>query len=187
MHLNREKKKDTSRMDYIPLTLAYRNDDDRAYGLAGMIFSLGNLDALDSIQEVSIDADGPMVTFTHPYYHCMSPTASARSVWEAMKRNFYLTASMVVANVMARSMVLDRANVPSTLLDDIYKEIKADGEDELSLEEDEISQLYDHILLQNRRLFGNPRLHEPLKHLSGILAIRRTMSASDIIEELQGL
>lgn len=174
-------------MDYTPLTLAYRNDDDRAYGLAGMIFSLGSLDALDAIQDVSIDSDGPMVTFTNTYYHCMAPTASARAVWDAMQRNFYLTASMVVANVMARAMVLDRTMVPSGVLDEIYDEIKTEGESSLDLEEDEVKHLYDNILLQNRRLFGNPRLHEPLRRMSGLLALRRSMTGADIIDELQEL
>lgn len=173
--------------DYTPLTLSYRNDDDRAYGLAGMIFTLGSLDALDSIQTVSIDNDGPMVTFTHPYYHCMAPTVSARAVWDMLNRNFYLTASMVVGNIMARAMVLDGDNVPSSLLNEIFDEIKAEGAESLSLEDDELNEIYGQILRQSRRLFGNPRLHEPLRRMSGLLSSRRHMSGIDIIEELQGL
>lgn len=173
--------------DYKKLTLAYRNENDRAFGLAGMVFTLGNLDALDSVQGVTIDTDGPMVTFTHPYYHCMAPTASARAVWDVMKRNFYITASMVVGNVMARAMVLDGTQVPDSLLDEIFDQVKAEGEDTLMLDDDEIESLYGQILQQSRRLFGNPRLHSPLRQLSGILAGKRTLTGLELIDELQEL
>ena len=51
------------------LTLHYSNEDDRAYGLAGMAISLAALDAIDRISSVSLDAEGPMVTFSHSYYY----------------------------------------------------------------------------------------------------------------------
>lgn len=37
------------------LTLEYSNEDDRAYGLAGMAISLAALDAIDRIAEVNLD------------------------------------------------------------------------------------------------------------------------------------
>ena len=50
------------------MTLTYLNEDDKAYGLAGMAISLAALDAIDRVAGVSLDSDGPMVTFSHQYY-----------------------------------------------------------------------------------------------------------------------
>ena len=60
--------------------LTYQNEDDRAYGLAGMAISLAALDALDNVVFVSLDSDGPMVHFTHSYYLCGSPVLSPKAV-----------------------------------------------------------------------------------------------------------
>ncbi len=43
------------------LTLKYQNEDDKAYGLAGMAIALAALDALDRVAGVSLDAHGPKV------------------------------------------------------------------------------------------------------------------------------
>ena len=44
----------------------YRNEDDKAYGLAGMMISAGALNALELIHSVSLDAEGPMVPLCRP-------------------------------------------------------------------------------------------------------------------------
>ena len=47
-----------------PFNLTYLNEDDRAYGLAGMAISLAAFDAIDRVASVSLDSEGPMVNFT---------------------------------------------------------------------------------------------------------------------------
>ena len=64
------------------LTLAYLNEDDRAYGLAGMMISLASLRAIDRVAEVSLDSEGPMVEFSHEYYFPGSPSISPKSTWD---------------------------------------------------------------------------------------------------------
>ena len=55
-------------MDTKTITLAYQNEDDRAYGLAGMTISLAALRAIDRVVRISLDSDGPMVEFSQEYY-----------------------------------------------------------------------------------------------------------------------
>ena len=55
------------------LTLKYQNEDDKAYGLAGMAIALAALDALDRVAGVSLDSDGPMVTFSNEFYFSALP------------------------------------------------------------------------------------------------------------------
>lgn len=174
-------------MDYKPLTLQYRNDDDKAYGLAGMIFSLNALGALDIVNEVSLDTDGPMVTFSADYYFFASPAISPKAVWQQTKRNWYLTSSMVVANVMARALVRDGEQIPSQILDDIRSQILREGADTLSLEEDEAGSLFDNLYRKNLQIFYNPRIQPVVRSLTRTLALRRSLSFSDLIDLLSTL
>ncbi len=87
------------------LTLKYQNEDDKAYGLAGMAIALAALDALDRVAGVSLDSDGPMVTFSNEFYFSGSPSVSPKSTWNALLHNYYITSAMVVSSVMSRSLV----------------------------------------------------------------------------------
>ena len=148
-------------------TLTYLNEDDRAYGLAGMAISLAALDAIDRVISVSLDAKGPMVKFTGGY--------------------FYITSAMVVSNVMARSMVRRETDVPAEVLDRIHAEMLADGADICSLEPDEVDSLYRKTTGGMRRIFANPRLQQPIAEFARTLSRRRTLSGSEIYDELRAL
>ena len=60
------------------LTLQYLNEDDRAYGLAGMALSAVALDASDLISSISLDSEDNMVLFSDGYYFIGSPSVSAQ-------------------------------------------------------------------------------------------------------------
>lgn len=169
------------------LTLTYLNEDDRAYGLAGMAISLAALDAVDRIAYVSLDADGPMVTFSHEYYFTGSPSISPKATWNNLLHNFYITSAMVVSNVMARSFVRLGEEVPDSLMKDIYGEIKAEGEDTCALEDDEVDSLYRKTTTGMRRIFANPRLHPAIEEFARTLSRRRTLSGTEIYDELRAL
>ncbi len=169
------------------MTLAYLNEDDKAYGLAGMAISLAALDAIDRVAAVSLDADGPMVTFSHQYYFSGSPSVSPKVTWDTLLHNFYITSAMVISNVMARSIVRLGQEVPADLLDTIHKEIAEEGRDTCSLEDDEIDTLYDKTRSYMGRIFRNPRLHPAIDDFARTLSRRRSLSGSEIIDELRAL
>lgn len=169
------------------MTLAYLNEDDKAYGLAGMAISLAALDAIDRVAAVSLDADGPMVTFSHQYYFSGSPSVSPKVTWDTLLHNFYITSAMVISNVMARSIVRLGQEVPADLLDTIHKEITEEGRDTCSLEDDEIDTLYDKTRSYMGRIFRNPRLHPAIDDFARTLSRRRSLSGSEIIDELRAL
>lgn len=169
------------------LTLTYSNEDDRAYGLAGMTISLAALDAIDRVVEVTIDGDGPMVTFSQEYYYSQSPVVSPKSVWENMMRNYHITSSMVLANVLSRSLVRLGEDVPKEIMDTLYREIEAEGEETCGLEEDEVKAFYNRILMQTRRIFSNPRLRPAIAELARTISRRRRLSGLEIRDELNYL
>lgn len=169
------------------MTLAYTNEDDKAYGLAGMAISLAALDAIDRVASVTLDTNGPMVTFSHQYYFSGSPSISPKTTWDNLLHNFYITSAMVISNVMARSMVRLREDVPTEILRRIHDEMIEEGRETCSLEEDEIDTLYDKTRTYMGRIFRNPRLYPAINDFAHLLARRRSLSGSEILDELRAL
>lgn len=169
------------------MTLAYLNEDDRAYGLAGMMISLASLDAIDRVAEISLDTDGPMVEFSHRYYFPGNPSISPKASWDNLVQNFHLTTSMVVANVLARSVVRLKEEAPADVMEKIFTEVEKEGRDTCSLEDDEIENLYNNALQRARRLFRNPRLHPAVDEFARVIARKRHLSGMEIVDELHVL
>lgn len=167
------------------LTLHYANEDDRAYGLAGMAISLASLDAIDRVVEFTLDSDGPMVIFSNDYYFTSAPAVSPKAVWENLMRNFHITASMVLSNVMARSLVRLNEEIPDDVLSEIYGRIADEGRETCGLEDDEIRTFYDKTYYSQRRIFANPRLRPAIDELSRIISRRRRLSGMELRDELE--
>lgn len=166
-------------------TLPYSNEDDRAFGLAGMAIGMASLDALDRLVSVSLDSEGPMVTFSHNYYFSGSPSISPKTVWENLVSNFQLTSAMVLSNVMARSIVRQRRAVPDDVLKAIRTEMEEEGREECALELDEIDDMFDRTVTYTRRLFSNPRLQPAVEQFARVLAMKRTLSGRELGDELR--
>ena len=166
------------------LSLSYQNEDDRAYGLAGMMVALANLDAIDRIATVTIDTDGPMVEFSHAYYFVGSPSISPKSTWDNLVANFHLTTSMVVGNILARSLVRLKTEAPEDVMQEIYTQVQEEGKDTCELEQDEIDRLYQHVMSGAMRIFRNPRVHPAIDELARILSIKRSLSGREVFDEL---
>ena len=169
------------------MTLTYQNEDDRAYGLAGMAVSLAALDALDRVVEVSLDAEGPMVSFSHEYYFTGSPSVSPKATWNSLVENFYITASMVVSNVMARSLVRMKRDVPGDVIEQVRRVIAEEGEDSCALEQGEVDALYRRSTTGMRRIFANPRVHPAIDEFARLISRRRVLSGTEIYDALRML
>ncbi len=166
------------------IRLEYANEDDRAYGLAGMAISLAALDAFDRIAEISLDGDDTMVEFSNEYYFSGSPSISPKSTWDNMVQNFHITASMVISNIMSRSMVRMHCDIPVEILGTVHDEILREGQESCGLEEDEVDALFNRALSYSRRIFANPRLHPAIEEFARVISRRRTLSGREIRDEL---
>lgn len=171
-------------MSHQHLTLHYSNEDDRAYGLAGMMIALANLRAIDRIAMVDLDAPGPMVEFSHAYYFAGSPSVSPKATWGNLVENFKLTTSMILSNVLARSLVRLKEDTPEDILNEIYSEVASEGKDTCALEEDEIMMVYNAALTRYQRIFRNPRLHPVIDEFAHIISRKRNLSGREVIDEL---
>ena len=166
------------------LSLEYINDDDKAYGLAGMTISIAALHPPDRLVSVSLDSEGPMMTFSHEYYFCGSPSLSPKAVWTNLVNNYNLTAAMALSNVMARSMIRLGSEVPADIMKALHERIVEEGRDTCGLEDYEIESLYNRANSYMRRIFNNRRLHPAVDELVRTLSVRRTMSAPELADTL---
>lgn len=165
-------------------SLSYLNEDDRAYGLAGMMVALANLDAIDRVATISIDTEGPMVEFSHEYYFSGSPSISPKSTWDNLVSNFHLTTSMIVGNILARTLVRLKEEAPQEIMKQVYSQVEEEGRDTCSLENDEIENLYNHALNRAMRIFRNPRVHPAIEEFARVLSLKRSLSGREVIDEL---
>lgn len=166
------------------MTLAYLNEDDRAYGLAGMAISLAAFDAMDRVAEITLDTDGPMVTFSNEYYFSGSPSISPKATWRNLISNFRITSAMAMANLLSRSIVRMKEGMPEDTLVLLHQAMVEEGRESCSLEEDEVDEMYRSTLAYSKRIFGNPRLHPAIDEFARILSRRRTLSGREITDEL---
>ncbi|MCH5218829.1 MAG: hypothetical protein J1F07_09845 [Muribaculaceae bacterium] len=167
--------------------LKYSGDEDRAFGLAGMAISMASLDALDRITEIFLDADGPMVNFANSYYFSWAPSVSPKVVWENLMTNFQLTTSLVMGNVMARSLVRLGREARADVLNEVRALVREEGREVCSLDEEEADALFDRVVDHSRRLFHNPRLHPAVSRLAAVIAAKRRLSVIELAEELEML
>jgi hypothetical protein len=87
--------------------LSYKNDKDKIYGATGMAVSL--VDGDEYLDGVNVDAEPhAIISLTDDYYFPGNPDVSARSAWNVILKHFNLAASMAIANVVCRSLLLDR-------------------------------------------------------------------------------
>lgn len=166
-------------------SLPYKNEDDRAYGLAGMMVALANLNAIDRVATVTIDTEGPMVEFSHAYYFSGSPSISPKATWDNLVENFHITTSMVVGNILARSLVRLKEEAPGEVMNEVYEQVEEEGKDTCSLETDEVERLYNHALNRALRFFRNPRVHPAIDEFARVISLRRSLSGREIYDELR--
>lgn len=149
-----------------------------------MMVALAHLDAIDIIANVCLDAEGPMVEFSHAYYFTGSPSISPKSTWDNLVSNFHITTSMVVGNILARSLVRLKTEAPQDILDLVYSKVEEEGKETCSLEGDEIERLFNQTLSRSMRLFRNPRLHPAIDEFARIISVKRSLSGREVLDEL---
>lgn len=125
------------------ITLKYRDEKDRAYGLGGMIVSLFMAENDHFIDSVSLDASKDKgISFTPDFYYAANQKLSAKTVWDEEYTEFQLMVAMVVANVMSRAMVRNNEEVNREMSDLLLKRLTEEGENCCALGDDEVRELY---------------------------------------------
>lgn len=167
--------------------LHYTGEDDRAYGLAGMAIAAAAIGALDRVAEVNLDAEGPMVEFSHEFYFTSSPSISPKVVWQRTVENFKITSMMVMANVMSRYYIRLSQPLSPDILSLLQDAMTEEGSLSCSLEADEVNHFFSSAMRDCHRIFSNPRLSPRVTEFAGTLGRRRHMTALEVADELRRL
>lgn len=168
----------------VATALKYKNEEDRAYGLAGMAIAAASLDSIERVDFVSLDSEGPMVTFSSEFYYPSSQAASPKFTWKRLLENYQLASTMAVSNVLSRRYVHERTQEVDDMLSPLRDVIALEGKEICALDADEVEQIFDSVLTFSRRIFGNRRLLPLIDEFAGIIARRRTLTGREIAEEL---
>jgi hypothetical protein len=168
--------------------LKYSDENDKCYGLAGMAISIVALDKESLIESMSLDAEpGEAVKFASEFYFSGNPTFSARIAWNEILQHFQLSAAMMISNIMCRAYVHRHKNIPDDVRASMLKLIADEGHDSCSLDDDEISTLFSKNYNYLHRLFNHRGVQDVARKFAKTLAERRSLSRSEVIDELRAL
>ncbi len=166
----------------------YIDDKDRCYGATGMAISLIVWDAEDVLSSISIDAEpNEMMEFTQEYFFSGNPRISAKVAWNNILHHFQVSAGMLIGNVMCRSYINSSIVLDEEAKKALYDYINAEGHDTCSLEDDEIERMFDKSYRYLHQIFNHVGIRQIATDFARTLLERRTMSRSEVMEELHAL
>lgn len=166
-------------------SLKYSDERDRAFGVAGMAVAVCLNGNVGYCVSVSLEAPhGAEVAFSTDYFYRAvgGPRVSARKLWEAAVEDYTSAQSMVLANVLCRAMVENRALPSPALVAEARKELIGDSAEQCYLSEDEFSGLFDQELSRLRRVFSYPQVADMAREFADSLISRRTLGRDDLLQ-----
>ncbi len=166
--------------------LKYKDETDKAYGLAGMAISLVAWDSEEWLESVNIDAEpDEAIQMSQEFYLTLAPRVGAKAVWEQSLKRFQLTAAMMVANVTCRQMVKHKHSKLSGETDaELRTALYEEGAELCSLEQDEISRIYIKSLNYCSQLFSHPGVKQVTEIFVSKLQENRNLTAEKILDIL---
>lgn len=166
--------------------LKYIDDSDRSYGVAGMALAAFILDYEKYIDSISIERRGiDAVDFTPDFFMASSENISPKASWEHTLEQFQVVSSMLISNLMCRSIVRNRRELQQSHHDAMLEAL-ADFACDCQLEEEEARQLFYKHYMYLDRAYHNSRLHDAASRLVNELTSRLTLTHSDLCDVLGG-
>jgi hypothetical protein len=163
------------------ITLKYKDEEDRAYGLSGMAVSMYLLDHEKYIDELSLDAEADKgLRFTADFFHLASPSLSAKAVWADNLSRFNLLNGLIISNLLSRAKVRSDERVNSQLYRVLGHMLAEEGKEMCSLDEDEASALYNKNFSYFEDVFDNTAVVATVRDMASQLMQRRTLNADEV-------
>lgn len=167
---------------------SYTDEDDKCYGLTGMVISLNVLEQDDMLRMISLDSDnGESISFTPDFYFYSNPRFSAKIAWNEMLKKYRMLTGLIVGNILCRYHVNRRQPVTSGLLSDIRTLVEEEGREMCQLEDDEISMVLDKTFNLMENVYSNGAVHRLARDFADVIKKRRTLSGNEVFDELQML
>ncbi|MDE6629704.1 MAG: hypothetical protein K2K36_10100 [Muribaculaceae bacterium] len=170
------------------VTLKYKDEKDRAFGLGGMVVCMNAMESEKYIDYVSLDGEADHgMEFTPDFFQISNQRLSAKAVWNDRLNHFQLLTGLMVSNLLSRAMFRDREGISRELADLLLTHVAAEGKELCSLEDDEIKELYNKTFTYFHRLFSSPEVGEVVGRFVELIGQRRRMENEEILAVLRPL
>lgn len=170
------------------VTLKYKDEKDRAFGLGGMVVCMNAMESERFIDYVSLDVEADHgMAFTPDFFHITNQSLSAKTVWNDRLNHFQLLTGLMVSNLLSRAMVRGREAVTRELAELLLTHVASEGKELCSLEDDEIRSLYTKTFNYFHRLFSSPDVEGVVNRFVDLLIERRRMECEEILAVLRPL
>ncbi len=168
--------------------LKYKDEYDRAIGLAGMAIALYACDGEQFLASVSVDLPtGEGIKLTPDFGYDSNPALSAKFVWKQLLHRYELSAAMILGNAMCRSYIGQGKRFDSStdsLLRDI---INDEGKSICDLEYDETRSIYNKTHQFLDRIFTHSTVASTAQEFADMLCRQRTLCSTEILALLSTL
>lgn len=169
-------------------SLRYRDENDRAYGIAGMAVALVLWDGEQFLASVSLESPvGESIEFTPAFGFNGNPRMTASLAWREMIRQFELSTAMIMGNAMCRSYVVSSRPLSEFERHALKTVIQEEGDRFCSLEEDEVERMFGKTHRYLDRVFMHSGVTNLIHDFARTLSARRKMSALEVFEVLEAL
>ncbi len=166
----------------------YTDDNDKSYGLTGMVISLNVWDQSEMLQEVNLDnGEGYSITFTPDFYFNGNPRYSAKLAWNEMVGQYKTLLALVLGNIVCRNMAQHHRYLSEDCRREVYDLVADEGRESCSLEKDEIDNLFNNTLQYLEGLYSKAQMTMFAQRFAKELVQRRHMTASEINDLIQYL
>lgn len=168
--------------------LRYRDETDRAYGIAGMAISLVLWDGEPYLASLSLDNPvGSSIEFTPIFGFNGNPRLTASLAWRELLKQFELSVAMIMGNVICRSYLGSSTSLSADKTSALRDVVRSEGKEFCSLDDDESDIVYNKTYRYLDRVFSHSGVSGLVEELAGSLKLRRRLSASEVFEILSAL
>lgn len=164
------------------VTLKYRDEKDRAYGLGGMTVCMVMMDNEGFIDSVDLDAPADNgIIFSPDFYYSENPNLSAKVVWRKKNLQFETVAGMLISNLLSRSLVREQAEISRELSDLLLSRLEEEGKATCSLDEDEVKDVFYKTYSFFHRVFSHHQVGGMVDDFVNNLIDKRRMDREEIM------
>lgn len=168
--------------------LQYKNERDKAYGLAGMAVGIRALDGEEYIAYIDLDADtAESFRFTPEFSFHGNPRMSAKIVWQQTLNDLRLIGTAIVANLECRRRLLDHGMPAQDEYAACRDALRLDAKNHLDLDDDEIDALFESCRNYAVRLFRHQGVCDLTHSFAARIIERRKLSGAEAVELLAAL
>ena len=163
------------------LSMKYRSEDDKAYGVAGMALGLAVFDVSRLSAGIDLDESGfACLQFDPSFFQAGNPLMSAKDSWKHAYGNFQVLMGLSIANAMSRKMLLDHGTIDRKMRDFLLDEACGEGMLTCQLEREEVEPLFDRYFSHLMQVFSNRDIARAVSDFALLLRRERAIAGSDM-------